>query len=206
MECVNSVKTFKALETSAEALLPADQPGLITEGLIELGALVCQKTPKCGACPLAEGCQAFKQGIASQLPKRSKKQQITELHRHVLIIIRRNHVLIQQARPNQVMAGLWHFPYEELSDEGAVRQWGQKLGGSLKEVADWPEIQHGFTRYKAILYPRIYAFEASFVDGGHWVPIEEVTKYPFCSGHRELARQLYSKRLKNWELADVAQS
>lgn len=192
-ENVASTKTMKKLEELGELLLPADQPQLVTEGLIELGALVCQKVPKCGKCPLSNGCVAFKQGIAKELPTTTKRQKLIELHRQVFLVICGQYVFIQQAKNNQVMAGLWQFPYDDLSNENAINQLEQKLGGRLIEDASWPEVTHGFTRYKAILYPKIFRLEGPCSKGNGWVRIEDISNYPFCSGHRKLACQL-----KDW--------
>ena len=47
----------------------ADQPRVVQEGLIELGALVCKsRQPVCHSCPVRQHCQAFSQGQIEQFP------------------------------------------------------------------------------------------------------------------------------------------
>lgn len=105
----------KKVEEYAEKLLCCDEPAGVVEGLIELGALVCQKVPKCWLCPLQKECQALKHGKTDLIPLRKKNPKITQIHRLVWVLIQSGRVLIRREQKNGVMQGLWHFPFLEAS-------------------------------------------------------------------------------------------
>ncbi|MFT5204349.1 MAG: A/G-specific adenine glycosylase [Candidatus Aldehydirespiratoraceae bacterium] len=48
---------MRAAQARADSLVPADEPWLWNQGIMELGALVCTKrAPRCGDCPVQEHC------------------------------------------------------------------------------------------------------------------------------------------------------
>ncbi|MEM9374068.1 MAG: A/G-specific adenine glycosylase, partial [Planctomycetota bacterium] len=55
----------------AQQLVDAsDSPGVLNEGLMELGAIVCTPgAPKCRACPLRRACEAHRRGTAEEIPE-----------------------------------------------------------------------------------------------------------------------------------------
>src|SRR5438105_8839175 len=52
----------------AQSLLPRRDIGMYTQALMDLGATVCARTPRCRACPIAASCIARKQGRTGELP------------------------------------------------------------------------------------------------------------------------------------------
>ena len=73
-EDIMKAKVRTAIETALEEVIPKDCPGDFNQGLIELGAIVCVPNgePKCEICPAAEICRARKEGIAMELPVKTK--------------------------------------------------------------------------------------------------------------------------------------
>lgn len=72
-EDITKPKTRKLIEAVAQNYLPEGQSYLFNQAIMELGALVClPQKPKCDQCPLQLNCTAFKRGIQSQLPIKSK--------------------------------------------------------------------------------------------------------------------------------------
>lgn len=65
--------TKKQIWELAEKLLPDHEPWVVVEGLIELGATVCLKRPKCAECPINKSCLGFREGKQFSLPKKEKK-------------------------------------------------------------------------------------------------------------------------------------
>ena len=59
----------KKLWARAEALLPRRGVERYTQGLMDLGALVCTRTkPRCGECPVSADCVALRRGLTATLP------------------------------------------------------------------------------------------------------------------------------------------
>lgn len=51
-----------------------ERPGDLAQAFMDLGAGVCiPKAPRCGICPLRDGCRAHAEGIAASLPVRAAK-------------------------------------------------------------------------------------------------------------------------------------
>lgn len=189
-------KTVKEIRERAQALLPKSEPWLVSEALIELGATVCSRTPKCHACPVNSSCMAFAQGKAAELPVKSARQATTSLYRAVAVIACDGHFLVGKGESGKVMAGLFEFPYVELNAADVdVEAHGSWLKKEMKLSADWlkalPEVRHSFTRYRALLMPQLYSVKKrKEVDGFEWHSLESLKKLPFSSGHRRILAEL----------------
>ena len=164
------------LTRAVEEFLPQEEPWIVMEALIELGALICQKKPKCTLCPLKNNCQAFCHGL--DLPNRSKRQKTIYLERTVAVIEAEGHLLLQKGKKGQVMADLYEFPYLE-----GRCSW-QEFGSHLTLVKPLAIQKHSFTKYRVTLYP--YFLKASVRWGEGWKKREEVGKLPFSSGHKRV--------------------
>jgi len=163
----------------AEGLLPKERPWVVTEGLIELGALVCSRDPKCLVCPLRTQCVAFREGRQKELPKKKQRQSIA-LTRVVGVISYRGEYLVQKG------GHLYEFPYVEVEQAPPAKKAQTLLENALnmplshqKELA--PQ-KHTFTKYRIQLFP--HRFEAQEKGEGEWV--ERLQELPFISGHRKI--------------------
>ena len=59
----------------AESLTPQARPGDHAQAMMDLGATICTpRSPACGICPLSDPCEARRQGIAAELPRKSPKK------------------------------------------------------------------------------------------------------------------------------------
>jgi A/G-specific adenine glycosylase len=174
----------KAYEELTLSLLTDDEPWVAMEGLIELGAKVCQRRPNCQECPLLEGCQAYRHGRTEDFPIKRKRPATICLERQVAIIRWKDEILVKQEKEGKVMAGLYEFPYALLNE---------KLGLdlSLKKLTELPLVKHGFTRYNVTLYPSVYeSAEKKILEGFEWKKWQELILLPFSSGHRRILKEL----------------
>lgn len=184
-EDVKKSKTQKLLWEKAEAMLPEDEPWLVVEGLIELGALVCKRAPECGKCPLREKCRAYSRSEVRKFPVKGKRVPITPLERSVFVVHHAGWVLVKRGEKEAIMADLYEFPYEER--RGDVPDWLKR--GSLVEELE--TIVHHFTRFKVTLYPSFWEMdERRDLPGYEWVEVARLSALPFSSGHRKLKNQL----------------
>lgn len=171
-------------EMRALSVLSEKQPWVTMEGLIELGAKVCQRKPKCSECPLIDQCQAYRQGRVEDFPIRKKRPPTTCLERQVAIIYWKNEILVRQEKEGKVMAGLYEFPYALLNER-------LDLDLTLKKMRELPLVKHGFTRYTVTLYPAVYkSLEKKNLDGFEWKQWQELILLPFSSGHRRILKGL----------------
>jgi len=174
-------KHYEALTLS---ILSDEAPWVAMEGLIELGATICQRKPKCAECPLMEGCKSYREGKTAEFPLKKKRPATVYLERKVAIIRYQDEILVRQEKEGKIMQGLYEFPYTPLKEEFP---WDLPL----KKLQELPIVKHGFTRYDVTLYPSIYeALEKKILEGYAWKKWHELTLLPFSSGHRRILQEL----------------
>ncbi|MCA8883836.1 MAG: A/G-specific adenine glycosylase [Rhodobacteraceae bacterium] len=62
------------LTALAEALTPDRRPGDYAQAVMDLGATICTpRSPACALCPIQASCQGRQQGIAEDLPRKTRK-------------------------------------------------------------------------------------------------------------------------------------
>ncbi len=175
-----------------EALLPDEEPWLITEALIELGALVCDKVPKCAKCPLRSDCLAFELGKTNEFPPKVKRKEVLHLSRTVAVIESEGTFFVSRVASGKVMTGLFEFPYFPSEQAGtepleflafSEKRWGNFFCFKKK----LPKVTHTFTHHKATLTPLYLESRAPFPSKeGTWYSLSELQKLPFSAGHRRI--------------------
>jgi A/G-specific adenine glycosylase len=106
-------------------------PRLVTEGLMELGALVCTPaSPKCGSCPVSADCEAFLQNRVAEFPVKKEKPPKREESRIVCLAIDHNNRVLLRRRTERLLQNMWEFPAEPqlLADGFAVWRADSPLG------------------------------------------------------------------------------
>ena len=97
----------------AEELVNASSdPRDFNQGLMELGALVCKPAkPRCGECPLTDGCRAFQQNRVDELPRKAPAEE-TRAMRIPLYVVRddEGRVLMRRER-GKLMNAMFHLPH-----------------------------------------------------------------------------------------------
>lgn len=183
---VKQLDTIREIWLLAEEILPENEPWIIAEALIELGATVCKKDPQCFHCPLQKNCVALKKKIQLDLPIKSCKTTVTHLRREVFIIVHDEHLLLKKGAKGKVMADLYEFPYTEMG--------GFPFSLKATKVKSLPTVNHTFTRYKATLIPSLWnAVEQISIPEYDWVPLAKLPHLPFSSGHRRILRHLLNE-------------
>jgi len=96
------------LRESADRLLDRHDPGRWNQALMELGATIClPREPHCDACPVARFCAAKIAGRQHEFPAKRAKAPPVRLKRILLLIQRRNRILL---RPGTRVRGFWDLP------------------------------------------------------------------------------------------------
>lgn len=188
----------KALWSYAESILPEREPWLFNEALIELGATLCHKVPRCGECPLQKGCQACAKGLQREIPQKKMARKLTTLLRHLFLLMHGERLLVRQVEQGEVMAGLWEFPFLEsdsmvLSQEALLAHLSGRFPCPLLYRGALDEVRHSFTRYRVRLFP--YLIEVKDVTGDFSPYVwregralrEEVS---LSAGHRKVLEEL----------------
>ncbi len=194
-EPIDQLKTQKKIRSYAAEILPDKQPWMVTEGLIELGALVCKKDPDCLLCPIRQACQGRRRGLEKSLPFKLKKQTVTVLHRFVGVIECQGRLLLKKGDKGKVMSDLYEFPYLDLvessfSEKEQISCLSKSLGLPLSFCKRLPKQEHGFTRFHVHLYPILLSASELQTGPFEWIPLQHLHQYPFSSGHKRIVLSL----------------
>ncbi|MBH9551317.1 A/G-specific adenine glycosylase [Inhella gelatinilytica] len=172
-----SARAQKELWAHADALLPpaaADMPRY-TQGLMDLGALVCTpRGPRCGECPVAALCAAQAQGRVAEFPLRAPKPQRGRREQWWLWLERESDgALWLQQRPSPgVWAGLWSLPLFDAEAD-------LRAAVGLRTVELLPRIDHALTHFDWVLHPRQVRWSDSAppLEVGQWVSPTDRPRY-----------------------------
>ena len=173
----------RRIAARAQALVPADRPGVFANAMMELGATVCTpRNPACLLCPVRESCRGLALGIAAELPRKAKKKPQRVENRGVLLVFAEGRVLVVR-RQEKLLGGLFVFPDVLLGDEpaepAALCAHMDALGLETAYDGALGHARHVFTHI--IWEMEIFALEARCcapVDGGKWVTAQELVALP----------------------------
>ncbi|HEY6340586.1 MAG TPA: A/G-specific adenine glycosylase [Bryobacteraceae bacterium] len=152
--------------TLATRLLDRRDPGPWNQAMMELGALVClPRKPRCDACPLAGHCQARARGTQTEVPPRRSKPAAIRLKRTLLIVRRRETILVT---PSSLVAGFWDLP-----EPFAGARKGQRIGSFRHSILHRQylfEVREGFVER----IPRDMRWRAANEPNG--IPLSTIAK------------------------------
>jgi len=144
--------TLARLWELAEHNTPADAVATYTQAIMDLGATLCARKPRCVACPIASDCRARLEGRQDELP--AAKRRAARRRRHAVMLVARDasSVLLVQRPPKGIWGGLWCLP--EFGDREAAEAFVSRdlVQASLASAA-LPEIEHSFTHFDLLITP-----------------------------------------------------
>jgi A/G-specific adenine glycosylase len=147
------VAVSRALWTFAENHTPATNVAQYTQAIMDLGATICRRTsPRCGACPLADGCAAHASGRETEFPGRREKKAKPLKRTQMILVYAGESVFLERRPPSGIWGGLWSFP--EIDPQDDPSSWcEQTLNASPVDIAQWPTVRHSFTHYDLDIEP-----------------------------------------------------
>lgn len=145
------------IRTLSQTLLPHGKARAYNQAMMELGALVCGKKPRCAACPLAALCQSKHLGIADQRPVLPQKAPIRLVDAVTGVLFCDGAVFIQKRLENDVWGGLWEFPggkieQGESPEQAIVREFMEETGFAVRVKQKITVIRHNYTTYRITLH------------------------------------------------------
>lgn len=100
----------KALRPYVQKLLPAGQARTYNQALMELGALVCKKNPRCDICPLTEFCLGKIRNVQHERPvPKEKKESIPVLAAFCIAENTKGEELIRQRTGQKLWNSMWEY-------------------------------------------------------------------------------------------------
>lgn len=163
-------KAFEAeLWALAESLLPsaADMPAY-TQGLMDLGALVCRRSrPLCGECPMRGRCVAFSENRTAELPRRKTAAAVKEITLCWLVLFDGTGAVWLEKRPQRgIWGGLYCVPC--FDGEAALGEAAAAFGIGAGALRAHGEFTHRLTHRLLRIRPfsaRVARFSAAAADG-----------------------------------------
>jgi A/G-specific adenine glycosylase len=120
--------TAHRLWDAAQALLPHDSDDMpaYTQGMMDLGALVCTRSrPRCDVCPVVELCAAHRLGIAAELPRKRARAPVPEQELRWGWYEEDGAVWLVRRAPQGIWGGLWCLPPADEAPPGRWRAAGE---------------------------------------------------------------------------------
>ena len=140
-----------SVKREALRLLPEGQAREYAQALMEFGALVCGKSPKCPECPLAEWCEARRLGLARERPVKEEAAEVMPVTSAHGIILCQKHVLLFQRPASGLWGNMWEFPgVDSVSREpqGELLSALASLGLKAEILAPLGAVSHGYTNHR----------------------------------------------------------
>lgn len=138
----------------AESLLPPGNVDAYTQGLMDLGSLVCTRSkPNCEACPLSVDCVALATGQQKLLPTPKPRKALPERHT-VLLLIRQTdgRILLERRPPTGIWGGLWSLP-EAADTLSAAALCQRRFGFDVDFDPAGADFVHVFTHFRLTITP-----------------------------------------------------
>lgn len=105
---INTTEGKKLFKQLAQSLLPADKPSEFNQAMMDFGAIQCTpQSPRCLLCPLAESCEALRQGNVDALPVKERKLTIKTRHLVYIYIKCNGQTAIHRRGKGDIWQGLW---------------------------------------------------------------------------------------------------
>ena len=133
------------IRTLVTGFLPQERAGDCNQALMELGATVCAPKPDCARCPMADVCDAYREGDAAQLPIHEKKRPPKAVDVAVCLILYQGKVLLVR-REQRMLGGMYVFPlFEEETQPERARELLMELGLGCRYLRPLGMARHVFT-------------------------------------------------------------
>lgn len=152
-----SAHVQRSLWQLAERLLPAKNVETYTQGLMDLGAMICVRArPLCAVCPVGTTCVARRDQKTNLLPAaRPVKQR--PIRSAIVLLLRDDDgaFLLEQRPPSGIWGGLLSLPeFDVQSQKTLVAEVQSRYGLHIRLVETLAAIRHEFTHYTFVMQPR----------------------------------------------------
>jgi A/G-specific adenine glycosylase len=185
-------RTETALWALAESLLPRTGIEVYTQGMMDLGAMVCTRSqPDCVACPVSADCIARKQGRVNELPTPRPKKALPEKQVQMLLLLDRGELMLEKRPSRGIWGGLWSLP-ELAPDADAAGHCRDRFGLIALTQQALPHLTHSFTHFRLHIRPvELHLSPRHGTSPGQiWVPLADALAAPLPAPVRTLVKQL----------------
>jgi A/G-specific adenine glycosylase len=176
----------------AESRLPRGTIEAYTQGMMDLGALVCTRSqPACEACPVGADCVARGQGRTGELPTPRPKKALPERQVQMLLLRDRGELMLERRPARGIWGGLWSLPELAPGDDPAGH-CRDRFGFVTLSQQALPPFTHSFTHFRLHIRPvqLQLAPRRATPPGQVWLPPADALDAALPAPVRALVRQL----------------
>ena len=148
---IRKKQAAEIVKREALHLLPAGKARDYAQALMEFGALVCGKSPRCAECPLSPWCEARRLGVEKERPVKEKPAEVIPVTSAHAVILCEKHVLLVQRPVTGLWGNMWEFPgVDSVSGEplDALLSALASLGLCAEVLAPLGTVSHGYTNHR----------------------------------------------------------
>ena len=123
------------------------EPGELTQALIELGATLCGKTPKCMVCPVRVHCRAQRDGKTDVIPYKKAKAKQKKVELSAVLFTHGSLVALQKRPKKGLFPELWVPPLfdKHVDSKSLAKQIKAELGVEASQLEVIGEARHVLT-------------------------------------------------------------
>jgi A/G-specific adenine glycosylase len=175
-------KLFQQL--ADEVLDPADSAGF-NQAMMDHGATICTPAnPKCGECPVADGCIARAEGLINMLPVKGKKVAVRRRYFHYLLLQHKDHIYIRLRNDKDIWKGLYEPLLIEADvplDRKALQHNEHYKSLGIAEVPEYEGVLNQKLTHQIIesRFFSLHTVNRPSLPDGAWVPMAKLKDYPF---------------------------
>ncbi len=185
-----AAQTEREMWTLAESLLPESGIASYTQGLMDLGSLICtRRNPLCSVCPHYDSCAARQQGRQHLLPLARPRKVLPERETSLLIMTDGQRVLLERRPPVGIWGGLLSLPEGGVAEARELaRRYACRLLGMQASAA----LRHSFSHFHLHLQTLLCTLEISHSlvaeSGWEWVDFADIETVALPAPIRRLLR------------------
>lgn len=137
----------------AESHLPTRDIEAYTQGMMDLGALVCTRNqPSCTDCPVNADCIAHTQLRTADLPTPRPKRVLPERQVQMLLLLDRGELMLEKRPARGIWGGMWSLP-ELPPGIDPASHCHEHFGFTARAQLALHQFTHSFTHFKLHIQP-----------------------------------------------------
>ncbi len=161
----------------AERMLPKDDVGVYTQALMDLGATVCIRKPRCDVCPVRGRCVARRENRAHELPAPRPRRAVSLRNATWLLLLHHRQVLLERRPGAGLWGGLWTFP---VASNARYAAQARELGCEISSARELEPLEHGFTHFRLRIQPVLCRVDRTLTraeaPGRLWIDLEDAAQ------------------------------